>query len=134
MRPPEMVRQCHQICATKVQIFENEKDEAGGDDTDHQAGLLSRDLVFPLFNKNACWIIYRNGYQQNKNIFWNKPHIEEAAGGQQEEPAELMRQQIKQQGDYWKEDQKFYRVEEHSAGLFHLQNVMLCKWFWLEFS
>ena len=94
MRQPEMVRQRHQIRTAKVQVFENEKDKAGGNDTGHKAGFLSWNLVFPFFDKNAGRIIYRNGYQQNKDIFWNKPHIKEAAGAQQKEPAPLMRQQI----------------------------------------
>ena len=111
-----MLRQRDQIGTAKVQVFENEKHQAGGDYADHQTGFLFMSVVFPFFNQNTSCIIYSYGNQQNEDVFRNEPHIEEAAGGQQHEPAPFVWQQIEQQRDNREENQKFYRVEEHSFG------------------
>jgi hypothetical protein len=118
VRPPEMLRKGDQVRAAEVQILENEEHQTGGDNTDHQTGFLLRDFVLPFLDENTSGVIYRNGYQEDKNILRDKPHIEEAAGGEQHEPAPFMRQQIEQQRDYREENQKFYRVEEHSVGVY----------------
>ena len=96
VRPAEMLCEGYQVGTTEIQIFEDEEHQTGGDDADHEAGFLFRDILFPFLNENAGGVIYRNGNQQDKDVFWNEPHVEEAAGCQEHQPAPFVRQQIEQ--------------------------------------
>jgi hypothetical protein len=106
-----MLRQRHVVGTAEVQIFEYEKYGTGGDDADNQASFFLGNIIGPPLNENAGRIVNGDGDEQDKDVFGNEPHVEEAARTQQHHPSVTGWQKIEQNCYYREENKKFNRIE-----------------------
>ncbi len=87
--PPHRLGQMGQVGVEEIEIFEHEKNQAGGHDTEYQ--IILPPCPLGLFDPNTRKIVHYNSECKNKDVYRDKIHIEQAAGPKQKTPPEFMR-------------------------------------------
>jgi hypothetical protein len=88
----------------KIEIFEDEKDRAGGNNAQDQVPFSP--LPLGLLDQKGSRIIDDNGQGQNQNIDRDEGHVKDATGHQEEEPTVGLGDEEIEDRDRWKKDEE----------------------------
>src|SRR5687767_15400826 len=109
VRCSEGSKQFGEILIQKIVVLKKCKYAHIGNNTDYKKGFSSFSGRF--FNIDPGYVINNYGESQNKNVNRHKHHIKIAAGRQQQQPPETVRQKKIKGRNNRKKNKKMYRVE-----------------------
>jgi|ERR1039458_10150928 hypothetical protein len=102
-----------EVSIKKVEILENEENEAGGQNADCKDSFAFMRRKSRFFQPDASDVVDDDRYSEDDDIFGDKHHVKDATGDEQHPPAVTMREQEIQQRHNRKENQKLERIEKH---------------------